>query len=926
MTSPASPQSDDAEPKLYRFSFGPFKNADVWTDVRALSWCDLAVLLTAHSVGTKDGPCIVPAVFLGTRRRKSEAEQIDVVFLDSDAGATLDEIRAAISARGWAAIISSTHSHLSNQTEVKRGNWDTFRAAGETATAEAYLIQEKGFLPRVAADARVVRETNEIVVLEHQQCPKFRIAIPLARPWMASSYDTRKQAEAAWKAALEALANALSLRHDESCTDPSRLFFLPRRAADSPPAETAVLEGEPCEIFALRPAPERPTGRRSRRKPEGAAADSGPRKRGWRDQEEPLSVHDPATNNEFDLRLWSRKYSARFELAAALLARQAGAFIGRVVEHKHHLRCINARAHTGIQPDAATFVMDSSRSEKGRYVYHCRHAHCDGREPLLFIKQMVEAGWLSVADLSDEAFLRDGAAPRPTIRYVGGKLPSVVSEAEQALIQASLGVYQRGGVIVRPGTTVILAGSGPVSTRRIFSLGDRALVEVMTQAAMWERYDARSENWVNIDAPLPVASTYLQRTGRWRLPPLTGLIDAPTLRADGSILATPGYDTDTGLLLEPGPLGALEIPECPSLSDARAGIAVLKDLIKGFDFVADADRSVALSSFLTAVIRRSLRTAPLHAFTAPLAGSGKSKLVDITNVIATGHEAAVVAQGKTEEEFEKRLGALLLAGEQVIAIDNCEAPLGGEFLCQLLTQQVVRARILGRSEAPALPSGAMITATGNNLVLVGDMTRRALFCRLDPACERPELREFAEDPVVTALANRASYLMAALTILRAYHVAGRPKQVSPLGSFGDWSDWVRSALLWLGEADPVATMEAVRDSDPRLDAIKAVLVQWEAALGDRRVSVRELITCANEQRTVLGSSPMRMEFHRPDFREALLAIAGEGGVVNTRRLGKWIAAHEKRVVDHRRIERDTPSGGSQTWVLKTLAEGANDAR
>ena len=40
-----------------------------------------------------------------------------------------------------------------------------------------------------------------------------------------------------------------------------------------------------------------------------------------------------------------------------------------------------------------------------------------------------------------------------------------------------------------------------------------------------------------------------------------------------------------------------------------------------------------------------------------------------------------------------------------------------------------------------------MTATGNNLVLVGDMTRRALLCRLDPERERPELRRFDSDPV-----------------------------------------------------------------------------------------------------------------------------------------------------------------------------------
>jgi hypothetical protein len=70
---------------------------------------------------------------------------------------------------------------------------------------------------------------------------------------------------------------------------------------------------------------------------------------------------------------------------------------------------------------------------------------------------------------------------------------------------------------------------------------------------------------------------------------------------------------------------------------------------------------------------------------------------------ATGREAGVIAQGKKDEETEKRLGAILRYGDPVIAIDNCEQPISGDFLCQLLTQTVVRVRILGLSEAPELP-------------------------------------------------------------------------------------------------------------------------------------------------------------------------------------------------------------------------------
>jgi hypothetical protein len=369
------------------------------------------------------------------------------------------------------------------------------------------------------------------------------------------------------------------------------------------------------------------------------------------------------------------------------------------------------------------------------------------------------------------------------------------------------------------------------------------------------------------------------------------------------------------------------IRRSPTREHAGKALAALKEPLAGFPFISGASTSVALSAILTACIRRSLRTAPMHAFTAPAAGTGKSKLVDIASVIATGREAGVISQGKTEEEFEKRLGALLLASEGVIAIDNCETPLGGDFLCSMLTQQVVRARILGLSEAPELPSNALVTATGNNLVLAGDVTRRAIVGELDAKVERPELRSFAFDPVDLAKRDRGRLVAAALTVLLAYQAAGRPGQPDPLGSFEEWSGWVRGALIWLGEADPVETMEAMRDSDPRLEELRAIMQQWQAVSGCGATSVREIIELAtefNSNGSMGFGAPGRAEFRHPDLREALLAVAGRGGAINGARLGKWLGTNADRIVGGLVIRRGSMSTGVQQWVLERIV-GARPA-
>ena len=501
----------------------------------------------------------------------------------------------------------------------------------------------------------------------------------------------------------------------------------------------------------------------------------------------------------------------------------------------------------------------------------------------------------------------------PAIRVINGELSDAVTRGEQALIRADLGIYQRSTFIVRPGVVRVTASTGrKIAGQRILVLGENGLLEAMTAACPWEIYDNRSSEWVRRDCPSKVVKALRDRAGRWELPVLAGIVNAPTLRSDGSILDKPGYDEATGLLFDAQGVNFPAIPDQPTKADAHAALKLLDGLIATFNYVTPADRSVALSAMLTCSIRRAIATAPMHAFSAPLAGSGKSMQVDLCSLMVVGREAGVISQGKTEAEFEKRLGSELLAGESLIAIDNVEEPIGGELLCSMLTQTVVKPRILGKSLTPELPSNAFVTATGNNLTFVGDVTRRTVLCQLDPKCERPEKRKFTKNPLQEMRDNRAAYLVAALTILRAYHIAGRPQQRDPLGSFSEWSRWVRDALVWLGRADPVNTMEDARATDPKLAKLQAVIAEWADALDTAKTTAKGLIEAATAGSTDAWG---KFIFNRPDFREALLVIAGAGGAINSEQLGKWLRDNKERVIGDYRIDRGTMLKGSSTWHL-----------
>ncbi len=113
---------------------------------------------------------------------------------------------------------------------------------------------------------------------------------------------------------------------------------------------------------------------------------------------------------------------------------------------------------------------------------------------------------------------------------------------------------------------------------------------------------------------------------------------------------------------------------------------------------------------------------------------------------------------------------------------------------------------------------------------------------------------------------------------------------------------MRDALLWLGCGDPVSTMEAARGLDPKLSELAEVLAHWKTVLGTDRITVRRIVEKATRQVADSYGNTSR-EFEHPDFREALMAVAGQGGVINGRRLGKWLLAQAGRIVGGLSIEQ-----------------------
>ena len=103
---------------------------------------------------------------------------------------------------------------------------------------------------------------------------------------------------------------------------------------------------------------------------------------------------------------------------------------------------------------------------------------------------------------------------------------------------------------------------------------------------------------------------------------------------DGRIIANPGYDAETGFYFSHNL--TINVPEKPTLDDAKDALTALGGLLCGFNFLDSADSAVALAQIVTLLVRPATETAPLIATTAPTRGSGKSKLGDVAAAIGTG--------------------------------------------------------------------------------------------------------------------------------------------------------------------------------------------------------------------------------------------------------------------------------------------------
>lgn len=496
--------------------------------------------------------------------------------------------------------------------------------------------------------------------------------------------------------------------------------------------------------------------------------------------------------------------------------------------------------------------------------------------------------------------------PRPEIKITTDE--HLVNDQAVNAIAADQTLFQQHGI----GLVVVRKGGGRKRVQPSVQVVPNAtLREKMAATARWTKFMKTEARFVPSHPPDWSVAAVEARGEYPGIRVLEGVVEHPVLRRDGSVMQTPGYDEATGLLYEPAG-EILQISDAPTIDDARAAVAELEDVVCDFPFSGPAHRAAWMAALLTPIAAPSSLwewCAPLFFFDANTRGSGKTLLADIISLIVTGREMSRIILPTDDPEATKLLLALAIQGDALVFFD--EAPtISGAPLNAALTGRQLGGRILGETRKAVATLRATFYASGNNVVVKGDSARRVIQSRIETKEEHPEDRSTFKHHNIKpwTVRERPRLLRAVLTIMKAYHVAGKPPQRPLLGGFEGWSRAVRDPLVWAGCADPCETRKAILAADPEQVQLQQLLSGWREVAGKDPISVAEAA-----QR--LGRSvALRTVF------EEWGAVAGDK--VKTVSIGRRMGKFQGRWSAGLRLIRCQPDSHQNvvTWRVESLEE------
>lgn len=526
----------------------------------------------------------------------------------------------------------------------------------------------------------------------------------------------------------------------------------------------------------------------------------------------------------------------------------------------------------------------------------------------------------------------------PTIK-IGVDIARMARNAEAALANDPQS-YQRAGSLVfvtrsSNDETIAKRSPLPADSPMIRYMTKPILRARLSEVVRWEKLERVSKSrgaqveqsaqeWIPTRPDEDTCAALFDQ-GSWKgVRQLVGICTAPTIRSDGSILQQRGYDAATGYMFLPDRVFP-EISQSSTKEEACAALARLQDVFCDFPFSDPSGLSAVIAAIISVAARPAIDgSLPMLVTDASTRGSGKTKLCDVISIIATGKPVPKLAYPASDDELRKSLDGYAMLGTPVICYDNANRTIGGAALESFATSNGnVSIRILGSTGQHFVPWRSLVTATGNNVSLTDDAARRTMIARLEPTVEKPEDRKDFRYPNLEAYVteHRAELLVDALTVLKAYFVAGKPDMETGVwGSFEAFSALIPQAIVFAGGANCMLSKASNEESgtNPESEALSAIL-EGLATLdkSGKGLTARDIVShlYPGGRRPEPDGPPDGFEALRDAIEYA--TKCRPGFAPEAKDVGEIFRARRGRIIGGRKLTQGTLLRGSARWISDT---------
>lgn len=423
---------------------------------------------------------------------------------------------------------------------------------------------------------------------------------------------------------------------------------------------------------------------------------------------------------------------------------------------------------------------------------------------------------------------------------------------------------------------------------RVFSEVDehrlRSIIDAHVFLARWvKRKQADAPSRVYVSCTRDWAAIVLAFAAASQCVPELKTLTRYPVYAPGADLARPGWSPDSGIFYdEPLDLVGLVPATDPS-------IAVLDDVLIDFPFADEASKHNAIG-FMVLIVARPMipGNIPFHVLTAPLERTGKGLLIETcAGRIVLGGDVPTMQPGRSEEEIEKRISALILKGATVVHFDNipAEEMLDSAALASLVTTRLWMGRVLGRTFVPALGNTIIPILSGNNLTASGELTKRMVPIKLQPTTSSPEQRTDFQHTNIReyAASRRRDVLEHLLGFVEKWKREGRVGAKRVMGGFEEFvqivggicavagaTAWMTNYRTWVASGDEFA-------SDAEI-----LLAHWAQQKLDEELTARQILELVNSTGTFPFVASRKPEGQLVSLGKAVLKK------LENRPVGNWI--------------------------------------